>query len=533
MSSASHGPTVVPGDSVHRVHFIDPPRARQILERLGPTFVKLGQFLALRPDLVAQEYCDEFLKLTDQVTSFPFPIVRQTIESDLGGSLESRFSFFNPRPLSAASLAQVHVACTQDRATVAVKVQRPDIRQSVDRDLRRARLLSLILEVTGSSAVISPHEIVNELSRWMHDELDMKRELRNLARMHRLSQGHRNMQVPLPYPELSGAHILTAEYLPGVPLTELLRYVRANRADRIEALGFDRKVLAANVLDSVLTQIFRYEFFQADTHPGNLLAMPDNAVGFVDFGLTEELDPSFRQGMIRYLAAVYSGDLESMFGGLLELLIPGSSSNPRDFRRDFYEQDRRWRTERSSKVRGSAGEDSPTSRYLVGVLRAARRNHYTVPQGILSLYRALLTAETLASQLGGEVDLPEVASRIFQGLQIDTVVNGLRPEQLQPLAVEVLQLARDGPRQLRQMLNDLADGRFVLSVRTEESTDDRRRTNTRARMVAAAVLAVGLSVLVLAGRGILLPWGIHLSSVLWTMLVVDWILVVILWRRLS
>jgi ubiquinone biosynthesis protein len=532
MTTAPHSlePTAKP--PLRNLQHVGPQRVRRMLEHLGPTFIKLGQFLALRPDLVAQEYCDEFLKLTDQVAPLPFPIIRRVIEADLGRSLESHFVSFNPRPLAAASLAQVHVARTRGDAVVAVKVQREDICKAVNRDLQRARILAWILELTRNTAIVSPHEVVDELGRWMNDELDMKRELRNLARMHRLASEQRNMLVPRPHLELSAGRVLTAEYLPGVPLTELLRYARSKRPERIEALGFDRSKLAANLLEAVLTQIFRFEFFHADTHPGNLLAMPDNVIGFVDFGLTEELDPSFRQGMIRYLTSVYSSDLEGMFRGLTDLLIPGGDSDPNQFRADFYEQSRRWRRERSETRRGVVGQDSPTSRYLVGVLRVARENHYSVPRGILSLYRALLTAETLASQLGGDVDLAEVGSRVFQEVQIETLIGAFRPENLPTALLEALQLARDGPGQLRQMLNDLVDGRFVLSVRTEESGKDRLEANARARLVAAALMVVALSLLLMAGNGAVLPPRLHLNVVLWAILILDWIYVLILWRRL-
>jgi len=523
----------LPSESRLDARRITPQRARRILERLGPTFIKLGQFLALRPDLIAQEYCDEFLRLTDQVAPFSFTVVRRIVEEDLGSPVSTHFAWINPRPIAAASLAQVHLAYTHSGTTVAVKVQREGIDEAVERDLRRARIIGWILEVTGSIAVISSAEAVDELSRWMHEELDLEHELRNLTRMYQLTRDYPNMQVPRPCPELSRARVLTAEYLPGVPFTELLRLVRANHPERLERLGVDRKALAANLLDAVLTQIFRFEFFHGDTHPGNLLAMPGNAIGFVDFGLADELDPSFRQGMIRYLAATYAGDLEGMFQGLTEVLVPARESDPNQFRTDFYEQSRRWRREREASSRGAAPKDSPTARYLVGVLRAARQNRYRVPPAILSMYRTLLTAETLASQLGGDVDLPEVGIRLFQRLQVDSIVDAFRLENLQLGLLEVMQLVRDGPRQARRVLTDIADGRFVLSVRTVESDEDRRQANHRARLVAAAAVSISLSVLIFGARDAVLPGDIRLSGVLWAALIADWIWLLILWRRLS
>ncbi len=510
-----------------------PRRVRELLERIGPTFIKVGQFLALRPDLIAQEYCDEFLKLTDQVPGFPFAVARRIIEEDLGRPVEELFATINPQPLAAASLAQVHLARTHDGHEVAVKVQREGIREAVERDLGRVRVLARVLEMAGAGALISPREVAAELRRWLHDEVDFGRELRNLERLWELSRQTPRARIPRPYPELSGSRVVTSEYLPGVPFSELLRYLQTGRPERIAALGYDREKLAENLLDTVLAQIFRCQFFHADTHPGNLLAMTGDRVGFVDFGLADTLDPTFRQGMLRYLSALYSDDLEGMFHGLTELLVATGDTDLERFRADFNEESRFWIRERYGADRGTPEAHSPVASYMVGVLRAARRNSLRVPAAVLSMYRALLTAETLASRLGGRVDLGSVGQRFFGELQLRRLFETADPRNLQPLAIQLLDLFQEGPGQVQRLLKDLAEGRFALRVRAVESEEDRRQANNRAGLIAASALSVGTAFLIGASEGVTLFGSFKLSWLLWGVLAATWVWVVVFWRRLS
>ena len=510
-----------------------PQRVRALLERHGPTFIKIGQFLALRPDLVPQEYCDELLNLTDQVKPFPFATTRQILAADLGADPETWFTAIGPQPVAAGSLAQVHRARTVGGDDVAIKVQRPGVRELVARDLHRARVLARVLKMERPGGVVSLDELLKELERWFSDELDMNLELRNLTRMYDLTKRSSKWRVPKPYPQLSKNRVLTAEYLEGIPFTELLRFIRAGQTERVAQLGFDREELARNLLQTVLEQIFLHQFFHADTHPGNLLAMRGNCVGFVDFGLADTLDPSFRQGMLRYLSAAYSNDFDAMFQGLTEVLVPGDGSDYARFRGDFFEQSRRWQRERDAGTQGGDHRDSPASRYLVGVLRAARRNGFQIPTAILSMYRSLLTAETVASQLGGEENLASVGSEVFQRVRLESVINALRFENLEPLVTETLALVQQGPRQVRRLLSEVLDGRLTLQLRTVESEDHRHFANLRARVISVSIVSVAIAFLIGATRDARVFGWLRIADVLWAVLALIWLWIILAWRRLS
>jgi ubiquinone biosynthesis protein len=318
-----------------------------------------------------------------------------------------------------------------------------------------------------------------------------------------------------------------------MPLSELLRLIRGGRIEAIDKLGFDRRKLAKNLLYTVLEQIFRFQFFHADTHPGNVLAMSDNSVGFIDFGLADSLDPNFRKVMMRLLAAIYSDDFETMFQSLVEVLIPGEDSDLADFRADFFEQSRRWQRERDTEERGVPRTNSPVARYMVGVLRAARRNHFKIPTAILSMYRALLTAEIVAGQLGGDVDLAAVGRQIFERIQIESLFAMIRVENWQPAMTDWLSLLKDGPRQTQQVIHELLEGQLVLKVHTSESDGDQRLKNLRARLISLSIMSVAIVTLLSTTGRVLVAGPVQLSHLLWGSLLIVAFLIVLTWRRLS
>jgi ubiquinone biosynthesis protein len=507
-----------------------PVRLRQFLVRQGPIFVKIGQFLALRPDLLPAEYCDELLKLTDQVDGFASDVAGAIITADLGKSPEQLFAWFNPRPFAAASLAQVHVATLANGRRVAVKVQRPGVREAVDRDLRRARRFGRLLELANLVEIVSTEDLIAEIRRWLDDELDCQRELANVKRLYGLSAQNPRMRVPQPFPELSGARVVTTEFLEGVPMSELLRRGGDGAADA-GRVSFDRERLAENLLWSVLEQIFRYEFFHADTHPGNLLALPGDVVGFVDFGFVEALDATVRQKQSQYLAALYLGDVDAMYRGLLQILEVTPDSDVDAFRQDFVALTRAW-TRDKDVPSADPQQRSPLADYMSGTMRAIRRRRLRVPLEVLSLYRALLTAETVAHGLGGRADLRAVGAKFFTTTQYDQLLRLFQPAVYQSLLLDVLTLAREGPGHTQQILSDLADERFMLHVRSEDSTEDRRLENNRFQLLSACIVLLALAVLIGSRPDAVIAGRIDVRYLLWGAFGAALAVIVALWRRL-
>lgn len=480
-----------------------PAGFRRQLEQLGPVFIKIGQYLALRPDIISQEYCDELMGLVDQVPPFPWQEAKRILTEDLGDEPTEIFASIDQKPVAAGSLAQTHVAYLKDGTKLALKIQRPNIRTMVLRDLGRARLMGRLLELSGASLIVSPQEIVEELTVWLMEEMDFVNELANVTRLYHLTTRSRIEKVPRPYPALSSPRVIATEYLSGVPVSELLltfRSDRLNKAERVEALEIDINRLAENLITASLTQIFRYHFFHADAHPGNLMALPGNVIGFVDFGLCDELDERMRKRQISYLSAVYSRDPERIFKAITEILIPSEKTNIEAFRRDFLAEITA--KKRKGRMNGqhiggvpSNLERSPIAEEMTRVMRVARRHGLQIPPRVLSMYRTLFTVETVAHHLGTEVSLMSVGQEFFTTLQTEEALRALKLNNIQASVISSLALLSDSPHQLQQILTDLADGRSSLSVYTSESPKVRCDHNQRTRLVVAAILSVGIALL--------------------------------------
>jgi ubiquinone biosynthesis protein len=525
-------PTGFANRSAWRAVARTPQALRERLERLGPTFVKIGQYLALRPDLVPNEYSLELMRLFDQAPPFAWQDAQRIIGEDLPAPSLEIFSHIEPVPIAAASLAQVHAARLKDGTEVAVKIQRPNIREQIFRDFRRARLIARLMNLTGVEPTVTSREFVREVNDWLLQELDFKHELANITRLHRRLADLPINKVPRPYPEYSGSRVLTMERLHGVRVSGVLEAVRRDRTAALadlESQGIDGRTFATNLLTSVLHQIFEVRFFHADLHPGNLLILPGDVVGFVDFGLCDELDDVVRRQQSRYLSAILEQDIAGMFRAASTMLVPTDRTDIEAFQNDFHAEMAEWTGVSASQKTGSDGDRSPIGRAMVGVMRAARNNGYQIPVRILSLYRALLGAETVASQLAPEVSLRLVGRAFFRERQLDDVRTSLEPEAVARLLLSLHHLANRSPMQLANILTDVADQRFFLNVNVSERARVTRLQNQRIRLLATSILSVGVASLLAAP----LPNEAVLRPVMWIVLALVYLVLLVQWRQLK
>lgn len=520
-------------------HILGPRQFRELLQRLGPISVKIGQYLALRPDLLPAEYCSELLDLSDRVPPFAWSEAREIIIADLGEDPKNVFKFIEPTPSASGSIAQVHIAQLHDGTLVAVKVQRPHLRTTVTKDLRRLRKFARLIQWTGFSLIAGPREILDELTIWLNQEMDFARELANLQRLYDLAHDDAEQRMPRPYPEFSGARVLTEEFLHGMLVTELLR-TTGPAAKGAEAVAtIDRDQLAGNLFRAVLKQMFQYQFFHIDLHPGNLVAIGDGSIGFVDFGLCAELDDRVRQHQLRYLSAVYEGDVNQMFDAMKDILIAGERTDMEAFRRDFLVESERWlatrhtpRVQADLDPQDSASSDySPWGQYMIGVMKAARRRGLSVPPRILAIYRALLTAETVSRQLSSKVDLPLIAKAFFRQLETNDLFRRLDPDSIQLTLIDALKLLQESPRQLNQVLSGLSDGTYAFQVEVLEATRTKKAQDRRARLIVTSILTVGIAFL-LAGTRLREMTPSLLAKGLIAALVLLYVSVLAQWRKL-
>jgi ubiquinone biosynthesis protein len=508
-----------------------PERLIRLLVRLGPTFIKIGQFLALRPDILPAAYCDELLRLVDRAPSAPWDVIRDVIERELKAEPGDLFRTISRRPLAAGSIAQVHRAETWEGEQIAIKVQRPGLPAQIKRDLRKIRWLAGFLKVSGIAPFISPAELVEELERWLQQELDFSRELTNHTRMYQEMLSETSVRVPRPYAEFSSPYVITTEYLDGPPFSDLIRYARRGEFEQIERLGLDRDLLAERLIETSLDQIFRLRFFHADLHPGNLIAVSGNVIGLIDFGLTDVLDPTVQEVQSDYLGALYNNDIHGMYRAISQIFVPGKTTDLEAFRRDFFAETSRWlATLEDSSANGATR--SPTASYMITLMQLARVHEMRPPTAVLSMYRTLLTSESVAYHLRTEANLRDVGRQFFNNLQLERLISSYHPIPVMSRLMQLNELVRSGPGNVHQLLSDLSEGRFVLSVQSTESEQTRGYSNRRARLLTLAIVSMTLALLLTFTAGRKGEWERVINYILWFLLLGVFGWMAILWRRL-
>ena len=273
---------------------------RRAFERLGPTFVKLGQLLSLRPDLVPKEYSEEFEKLQDHVPSFSYQKIKNIVEHDLQKPLPALFSSFDKKPLASASIAQVHRAVLKSGKKVVVKVQRPDIKETIDTDLDILFHLAQVLEKHFPAMNnYRPVDIVKEFAFWTRKELNFEIEARNAALLREKLKENKEIIIPKVYPAFSSKRVLTMDYVDGIKLSDL---------SAMDKYHLNRKKVMTNYINSILEQALLHGLFHADPHPANIFVQKNGRLAYIDYGIVGELNPSDRKKILRFIASIHEKD---------------------------------------------------------------------------------------------------------------------------------------------------------------------------------------------------------------------------------
>ncbi len=402
-----------------------PVKLRQAFEELGPTFIKLGQFLSTRADFVP-EYCFELSKLLDRVPPFPDREAREIIRSELGADPEKIFSSFPDRPVASASLAQVYAAALPGGERVAVKVQRPGIRRVVEDDLHIFLLLVKTLDWLRITHPIKAAPYVKEFADTVRDELNFELEAFNAQKLREKAVDNPAEKIPKVYPAYSTAKVLTTEYLQGVWLNEMLQTrssgdEKGNRA--LEERGIDRLAVAGNIYRNSLIQLFERGVFHVDLHPANIVVMRNDLIGYVDFGVVGFADEAFRMQMLRYIECAATGDYEAALNVFLNLATtqkgPDMGAFVRDYRADLIRYHNAMRSPNSPLKAKSMGT------YLARHMSSARRYGIAFPARTLAFSRALITLDIIVLQLAPEIDLLKQFAQFIEEARTRAALKGL------------------------------------------------------------------------------------------------------------
>jgi len=434
-----------------KVHDQTPERMRETLEKLGPTFVKLGQLLSLRPDLIPHEYCEEFKKLQDHVEPLSYPVVKGVVEAELKKPLTKLFKTFSHEPLAAASVSQVHRATLMDGTEVVVKVQRPGI---PDMMLRDVEIMEYLATKIDKHVDLDVSEIVREFKEYTARELDFAFEQRNVKRFHDFFAGKQEIIIPSAYEQLSTAKVLTLTYIDGIALSDKHQLVKH---------GHDLPALARIGLRAVLDQVFVLGCFHADPHPGNLFAVHRDgkqALAFIDFGIVGFIDQERQQRFLEILQAFSDNDAKTVTRLMLKICPSGRNIDKAAIEEkvSFLLQD--WR--------GTSLKEERMSIFLYRLIQVFRHQEFRVPADVVMVAKAFLTIEGAGSWLDPELRLSEEMKPIVQ----QYLMNQLSPKRI---GTDLLRSARrfhdvlqDLPEAAETLMDRVKDGKVELSFDKKE-----------------------------------------------------------------
>jgi ubiquinone biosynthesis protein len=455
-------------------------RLRKVLEDLGPSFVKLGQIMSTRPDLIPEEILAELKKLQDDVPPVPFEAIREQVERELACSLTDVFESFEEKPLASASIAQVHRARLRngdESVDVAVKVQRPQVQAIMARDVDLLYWLAkAIVRSMPESHLYRPISLVEEFDRSVSAELDFSLEADNHERFTANFAQNAHAKFPKVYRRASAKRVLTLEYLEG------------SKVDAAQRAGVSGELIAKRAVEIIVQQIFEDGFFHADPHPGNIIILGDDdnpVIGMVDVGMVGRLSPKMRDRVVDLVLSAVREDYSGIADALYAIGRPIHKIN-----RDAYDAEVAMLAQRYLGKRLKEIELAPLLRDLV---MGSRKFGVEVPSEFLMLGKSLMTVEGVGKEIYPELDLLEEVRPHF----IKLFQKRYSPERMTEDAFRGLRrlgsAASEMPLQLEEILEDLRKGAF--SIRTQqtqlESAADRLGRRAFSGMVVGSLIISG------------------------------------------
>ena len=405
-------------------------RMRLAIEELGGAWVKLGQMLAMRFDLLPPAYCSELLKLLGQVRPFSYDDVRSIVTEELGAAPELVFAEFEQRSFAAASIGQVHRAVLPTGERVAVKVQRPGIRADFRSDIGLMYAVSGIIDRSRLFGGTKSRQVIDEFARWTADELDYLVEARQAALLHEHAAGERLERIARIYRDYTTSRVLTSELIEGISLYEVMMASRNKDADYLASLrarGYDPDRIVRNLDWNMLNQVFVHGYFHADLHPANLFVLPGNAIGYVDYGIVGSLPADTRDSLTHYSWLLFQGDVDAAVKELMRWLAPTTGTDPEAARSYLVSVHRSFVYEMGASDPESRGDpaaaegatsarpprQNPYSRLAMDTMRGIREHQLTFSPGIVAYLKMLVMLGTIRHELAISYDLRANVRRFF------------------------------------------------------------------------------------------------------------------------
>lgn len=469
-----------------------PTRIRLALSELGPTFIKLGQILSTRPDLIGVELANELSQLQTDVRADPPESVRAEIEAELKRPIDEIFDDFEGKAMASASIGQVHRARLKTGEQVVVKVRHKGIEEKLRVDLEILVGGAQIAEMLPEFKLYRPRATVAEFQRTLKRELDFGRELRHLQQFEKAFAGDETVRAPKPYVEFSTSRVLTMEYLDGLKLADL---------ERLDGSGVDRQEIARRGAELYLTMIFDHGCYHADPHPGNLIVLPGNVIGLVDFGMVGRIDDSLREEFGEMLTALTQRDATSLTRIVMRLGSPPADLDEAALNVDLADFVDHYATQRLDEfdLGGALNE----------LVEMIRRYRIVLPARVAMLIKVLVMLEGTSRLACPKFSLMEIMRPHQRRMMWRQMSPTYRLRRWRRTASEAMRLVEWLPRGLSDILQQVQTGKFDIHL------DHRGLEPSVNRLVMgllASALFVGSSLLLSRNVRPYIPWPVWVAD---------------------
>ncbi|MDO8446345.1 MAG: AarF/ABC1/UbiB kinase family protein [Deltaproteobacteria bacterium] len=466
-----------------------PERIRLVFEELGPTFIKFGQLLSTRPDILPEEYIEEFRKFQDNVPPFPFEQALQQIEKELKRSVSELFQSIEKDPVAAASIAQVHRAVLLDGREVVVKVQRPGIENMVDTDIGiMYTLANLLLKYFPELSILDPVAIVDEFSRTIRKEMDFTLEASNTIKFREMFKDDPHVYIPYVYWEYTAKRVLTEERIKGI---------KVDNVEKLRKKGIDPARIAHLVGESFLRMVMVEGFFHGDFHAGNIFVLGPERISLVDFGITGRVDRELRDSLANIFIGLATQDYDMLVDEYARMGVLPDGINMSEFKRDYRDL--------MEPYFARPLETTSLGELLMGYIRVSFRYKIRHPRELLLINKCIIEIEGIVRLLDPKTDLLKEAQPFATGFIKDRFRPGRIMEEVGEDIKELNALVKESPSQIRQIMKKMINDKFTIDfvhVGLENFYNEIDRSSNRVSfaLIISAVI-IGSSMIIQSGIG--------------------------------
>ncbi|MBJ6751966.1 ABC1 kinase family protein [Geomonas anaerohicana] len=475
-------------------HLTPPERLRLALEELGTTFIKLGQLLSTRADIIPASFVQELAHLQDKIPCLPFEEIKAQIEHELGVPLGQRFLYVEPEAIAGASIAQVHRARLITGEDVVVKVRRPGVVEAVETDIDILMGVALLLERhMARSDIYDPVGVVREFSYTIRREMDLTREGHAIEKIRDNFKGDPNLYFPRVYWEATAKGVLTTEYVEGIKVSDICA---------IEAAGLDRREIARRGARAFLKMVLEHGFFHGDPHPGNVLIFKDNVICLLDFGMVGRLDPAVKRYLTDVLVAVINRDVEGLAHIIVEAGDAGETVNMQALKKAL--------AEFMDSYLEIPLKEIEVGRMLLEFIDLISTHRIKVHPDLTMLVKVLVVVEGMGRKLDPDFDMVGHLRPFLEREFRQQHSPGRLFREAEQGLEGYLTLARNLPRDIREILNKINRNKFRIDLehrgldRFSKELD--RSANRLCLSLIIAALLIGSSIAMQGNRGPML-WG--------------------------